>query len=174
MQTPLVRRVLHVYHVLLHGLTRFIKGFLDPYFSQRTVEKLIDNVTTSSSSATSSKVPSLTQLAQSASNTHLVDILISHAWPAAISATCPMPSAAQPPVPALDEVVRKAKPKYYFAVGGGTPPQFWEREPFVWEEANGRVTRFVSLGTFGGEHGTEKKPRVSSQPCVVFSLLTVF
>lgn len=72
-----------------------------------------------------------------------------------------MPSAAQPPVSAFDDVIRRGKPKYHFAVGGGTPPQFWEREPFVWDDASGRVSRFVSLGAFGGGQSAEKKSRVS-------------
>lgn len=50
--------------------------------------------------------------------------------------------------------------------GGGsqTSPQFWEREPFVWEgEEGGRVTRFLSLGAFGGAApAVGKKPRVST------------
>ena len=60
----------------------------------------------------------------------------------------------------VDDVVRRAKPRYYFATGAGGPPQFWEREPFAWDDEDGRITRFVSLGAFGGEHGTAKKPRV--------------
>ena len=38
---------------------------------------------------------------------------------------------------------------------------FWEREPFVWDDEEGRVSRFVSLGAFGGEQPTTgKKQRV--------------
>jgi hypothetical protein len=39
------------------------------------------------------------------------------------------------------------------------PPKFGEREPFVWEDEQGCVSRFVSLGAFGGET-TGKKQRV--------------
>lgn len=40
---------------------------------------------------------------------------------------------------------------------------FWEREPFVWDDEGGRVSRFVSLGAFGGEAPTSgKKQRVRS------------
>ena len=67
----------------------------------------------------------------------------------------------------MSEIVRKTKPRYHFAAGGGHPPKFWEREPFVWDDDNGRVSRFVSLGAFGGEQGPGKKPRVSANtvPC---------
>jgi hypothetical protein len=37
---------------------------------------------------------------------------------------------------------------------------FWEREPFVWDDEDGRVSRFVSLGAFGGEPTAGKKQRV--------------
>jgi hypothetical protein len=37
---------------------------------------------------------------------------------------------------------------------------FWEREPFVWDEEEARVSRFVSLGAFGGEPTAGKKQRV--------------
>jgi len=60
----------------------------------------------------------------------------------------------------LDEVIRKVKPRYHFAALGGRPPQFWEREPFVWDDEAGRVSRFVSLGAFGAEVTGGKKPRV--------------
>ena len=59
------------------------------------------------------------------------------------------------------EIVRRTKPRYHFTAGGGKPPKFWEREPFVWDEDNGRVTRFVSLGAFGGPPAEGKKQRVS-------------
>lgn len=61
--------------------------------------------------------------------------------------------------PPLDEVVRRLRPRYHFASGGGHPPQFWEREPFVWNEQD-RVSRFISLGPFGAEAVGGKKPRV--------------
>jgi hypothetical protein len=62
--------------------------------------------------------------------------------------------------PPLDEVIRKVKPRYHFAALGGRPPQFWEREPFVWNDEAGRISRFVSLGAFGAEATGGKKPRV--------------
>jgi hypothetical protein len=47
---------------------------------------------------------------------------------------------------------------------------FWEREPFVWDGEEGRVSRFVSLGSFGGEPTTGKKQRVSPSPCTRYRL----
>lgn len=61
----------------------------------------------------------------------------------------------------MDDVVRRIKPRYYFA-GGAQPPVFWEREPFVWDDESGRTTRFLNLGPFGGAPGAGKKQRVSS------------
>ena len=66
----------------------------------------------------------------------------------------PPPEAA----PQLDELVRKAKPRYHFTSCGG---KFWEREPFCWVEENNRATRFVSLGAFGNQPAEGKKERVS-------------
>jgi hypothetical protein len=39
---------------------------------------------------------------------------------------------------------------------------FWEREPFVWDDEGGRVSRFVNLGSFGGPLVGGKKQRVWS------------
>jgi hypothetical protein len=47
---------------------------------------------------------------------------------------------------------------------------FWEREPFVWDGEESRVSRFVSLGAFGGEPTTGKKQRVSPSPLHEISL----
>lgn len=43
---------------------------------------------------------------------------------------------------------------------------FWEREPFVWDDEEGRVSRFVSLGAFGGEPTAGKKQRVRPLVCL--------
>ncbi|KAJ2934947.1 hypothetical protein H1R20_g2137, partial [Candolleomyces eurysporus] len=59
----------------------------------------------------------------------------------------------------LDDVVAKIKPRYHFAAAGGRPPKFWEREPFVWDGEDGRISRFISLGAFGNEPATGKKQR---------------
>ena len=66
-----------------------------------------------------------------------------------------MPPDLQPEfAPQLDELVKKAKPRYYFSSCGG---KFWEREPFCWPEENNRVTRFVTLGAFGAISGGKKE-----------------
>lgn len=64
--------------------------------------------------------------------------------------------------PPVDEVILKTKPRYIFSSSGGQPPHFWEREPFIWSDEEGRASRFVGLGAFGGEQGPGKKQRVRS------------
>ena len=108
----------------------------------------------------------LTSIKSSSASSQYVDIFISNAWPASItefsSAPLPAPELASIGVEPVSEVVKKTKPRYHFAAGGGHPPRFWEREPYTWdgEEDKGRVSRFVSLGAFGGEQPPGKKPRV--------------
>lgn len=139
------------------------QGFSDPYFSSLTVEKLISNISTSASPATNSNGVKLSLLERvSSSSSHLVDILISQVWPSSITRFAAAAPSVAPnhAVGYIDDVVRRAKPRYHFATGAGNPPQFWEREPFVWDDEDGRVSRFVSLGAFGGDHGSAKKPRV--------------
>lgn len=110
---------------------------------------------------------SLASIAAATTPSQLVDILITNAWPAGIahlsSAPLPAPELSAIGVEPVGEVVRKTKPRYHFAAGGGHPPRFWEREPFLWEDENGRVSRFVSLGAFGGEQPSGKKQRVREQ-----------
>lgn len=49
---------------------------------------------------------------------------------------------------------------------------FWEREPYVWQEDGQRVSRFISLGSFGG--GVEgKKQRVRQFQDQRFQFLTL-
>ncbi|KAL5511306.1 hypothetical protein ACEPAH_4522 [Sanghuangporus vaninii] len=133
-------------------------GFSDPYFSAQTVEKLISNITITSST-TNSKSSSLADLLKTSTSSHLIDIFISHIWPASITRASNSPPSEFYGVVTVDEIERKAKPKYHFTVGAGYPPQYWEREPYAWDDENGRVSRFVALGAFGGEHGSGKKPR---------------
>jgi len=106
----------------------------------------------------------LAAIQEAASSTQLVDILVTNSWPGAIvnqsNSPLPDPSLSIVGVYPLDDLVRKIKPRYHFAAGGGQPPKFWEREPFVWDEEEGRVTRFISLGAFGGEPTSGKKQRV--------------
>ena len=101
-----------------------------------------------------------------------IDILLTHAIPDAIVNLSPnAPPASQfasSSCSHLNGVIEKAMPRYHFASGVGT---FWEREPFTWPgvaEA-GRVTRFISFGSFGGSVSTgEKKPRVCCPFCAEF------
>ena len=144
----------------------------------------IDTVTSrlkslASSSKTKMSLAAIRQQMSSSSPFPVVDILLTNTWPASMTAF----SSSSPPLSdvnecsaqPLDQIVRLAKPRYHFACGAGDPPQFWEREPFVWDDENGRVTRFVTLGAFGTkvQEGV-KKPRVRTtflhvvQMCLVF------
>ncbi|KAG6898272.1 hypothetical protein C0992_000717 [Termitomyces sp. T32_za158] len=136
-------------------------GFLSPHFSSQTLERLLSN-----SFAETSKVQSYESLAaikSSASSSQLIDIFMTNVWPSAVKqlsgVALPLPELMFPGVSELDEVIRRIKPRYHFAASGGVPPQFWEREPFVWDDAEGRVSRFISLGAFGGAASPGKKPR---------------
>jgi hypothetical protein len=137
------------------------QGFLSPYFSAHTVERLLANTLTKSTTKQSYK--SLADIQSTASSSQLIDILLTNVWPASIpsfsSAPLPDPELGSIGVPILDDTIRRIKPRYHFAAAGGALPKFWEREPFVWDDEEGRVSRFVSLGAFGGEHTTGKKQR---------------
>ncbi|RPD66453.1 nuclear protein [Lentinus tigrinus ALCF2SS1-7] len=139
-----------------------VHGFASPHFTSKTVEKLLANTMTTSKPK-QQNYTSLASIHSSTTSSQHVDILISNAWPSGIthfsSAPLPIPELASIGVEPVAEVVRKTKPRYHFASGGGHPPRFWEREPYTWDEDNGRVSRFVSLGAFGGEQPSGKKPR---------------
>jgi hypothetical protein len=140
------------------------QGFASPFFSAHTVDKLLSSSMANSSSGQNYK--SLAAIQSSSSSSQLVDILISNVWPASIGhlSSVPFPPGTAPPatVPPIDDVVRKLKPAYHFAAAGGDPPLFWEREPYVWDKESGRISRFVSLGSFGaGPPPGGKKQRVS-------------
>lgn len=146
------------------------QGFTSPYFTSHTVEKLISN-SMSQSTPSSGKGTSYTSLAQikaSASPNEFVDILISNTFPNNITAhstaSCPSPSFPGEGAEPVAELVRRTKPRYHFVAGRGGQkiPMFWEREPYTWDKDNGRITRFVSLGAFGGppDPTAGKKQRV--------------
>lgn len=108
---------------------------------------------------------SLAAIRAAASSTSLVDVMISNVWPEPITqfsdVALPLPELASIGVQPAGEIFRSTKPRYFLAAGGGRPPMFWEREPFVWDDEQGRVSRFISLGAFGGEQPTTgKKQRV--------------
>ena len=143
-----------------------LQGFTSPYFTSQTVDRLLSNTLTTSKPGSSQNYTSLAAIKANAATSQLVDILISNAWPSSIthSSNVPLPDPAllSIGVDPVAEIVRRTKPRYHFAAGGGKPPKFWEREPFVWDEDNGRITRFVSLGAFGGPPTEGKKQRVSA------------
>ncbi|KAF9013941.1 nuclear protein [Cyathus striatus] len=133
-------------------------GFTSPFFSSQTVERLLANTMTKSSS--SKNYSSLSTISTSASSSQLIDILLTNSWPQAItnfsSKTHAMSTSGAPP---LDDLIRRTKPRYHFASAVDHPPKFWEREPFIWDNEDSRVTRFLSLGAFGGESTGGKKQR---------------
>ena len=108
---------------------------------------------------------SLAAIRSAASSTSLVDVIISNVWPEPITqfsdVALPLPELAVIGVQPAGDIVRSTKPRYFLAAAGGRPPVFWEREPFIWDDEEGRVSRFISLGAFGGEQlTTGKKQRV--------------
>jgi hypothetical protein len=136
-------------------------GFTSPYFSRQTVDKLIA-ATTTTAKDNGSNYGSLAAIRASASApSQLVDILVSTAWPSSIASFSSLPGAGSSSgATPVDVVVRHTKPRYHFTPGLGAPRVFWEREPYVWDDEQGRVSRFVGLGAFGGDTGTGKKQRV--------------
>ncbi|KAG6854723.1 hypothetical protein C0991_002436 [Blastosporella zonata] len=135
-------------------------GFLSPFFSSQTMERLLSNSLAKTSSSQSYK--SLAAIQSSSSSSQLIDVFMTNVWPSAITqlsgVTLPLPELASSGVTVLDEAIRRIKPRYHFA-SGDKQPQFWEREPYVWDNEEGRVSRFISLGAFGGEPPAGKKPR---------------
>lgn len=152
------------------------QGFTSPYFTSLTVEKLLANTMTQSAPIPKSKDSSYGSLAAikaSTATSQNIDILLSNTFPSNITAfsSAATPSSPFPPTPGAEpvsEVVRRTKPRYHFVAGGGGSssdvPLFWEREPIVWEDENGRVMRFVSLGSFGRTPESGKKQRVCACP----------
>jgi hypothetical protein len=90
--------------------------------------------------------------------------MVAHDWPSVITefSAVPLPSPELSNIgsPPIDKIIKEMKPRYIFCSGGGHPPSFWEREPFMWADEADRVSRFVGLGAFGGEQVDGKKQRV--------------
>ncbi|KZT09782.1 nuclear protein [Laetiporus sulphureus 93-53] len=151
-----------VYESNIYAAAESAHGFTSPYFTVQTVEKLLANTLTVSHPG-DQNYTSLAAIKATALDSQLVDVFISNACPSDITrfslAPLPAPELASIGVEPVAEVVRRTKPRYHFAAGGGVPPRFWEREPFVWDDENGRITRFVSLGAFGGQPAEGKKQR---------------
>ncbi|KAJ8521668.1 hypothetical protein ONZ45_g1663 [Pleurotus djamor] len=137
-------------------------GFASPFFSKQTVERLLSNSMSKTSASKSSDYTSLASIRSQSSSTQLIDILLTNVCPSTMRqlSTVPLPpTMSMVDSPALDDVIRTIKPRYHIAAKGGQPPTFWEREPFIWDSDKARVSRFVSLGAFGGEPPEGKKPR---------------
>lgn len=143
---------------------------MSPFFSVQTVERLLSNSLTKS--AIGQNYKSLAAIQSSAVSSSLIDILVTNVWPSAIAqfSSVPLPDTHLASVGALplDDLVRRTRPRYHFAAGHGQQPKFWEREPFLWDDEDGRLSRFVGLGAFGGEPSTGKKQRVTFHLCLKF------
>ncbi|TCD60562.1 hypothetical protein EIP91_009865 [Steccherinum ochraceum] len=153
-----------VYEPNMFSAAQTVHGFVSPYFTNQTVEKVISNTMTQSAPSTKPKdtsYGSLASIMSTTSTSHLLDILLTNALPAGIThlSNAPLPATDFPTnleAEPVAELVLRTKPRYHFAVGAnpskqGHVPLYWEREPFLWDNENGRFTRFVSLGAFGGE-----------------------
>lgn len=161
-----------------------LQGFTSPYFSSQTVEKLLANTMTSpaqSNSKAKSSYNSLASIMQNAAPSQLIDVLLTNSFPTHITAlsAAPLPSNDFPPTRGADpvvDIIRRTKPRYHFVSGGDDKhiPMFWEREPFVWDDEGGRVSRFVSLGSFGSglAPATGKKQRASISIITAFEFLS--
>ncbi|KAF5315677.1 hypothetical protein D9611_004814 [Ephemerocybe angulata] len=149
------------YEPTIYSSSEAAPGFLSPFFARQTIERLLANSLTKASSSKS--YTSLAAIQSTATDSQDIDIFLSNVWPASITqqttAPLPDPQLSSLGAPPLDEAVTKIRPRYHFAAAGGSPPKFWEREPFVWEGEDARITRFVSLGAFGNEPATGKKQR---------------
>ncbi|KIJ44274.1 hypothetical protein M422DRAFT_30418 [Sphaerobolus stellatus SS14] len=125
----------------------------NPYFTSASLKQLLNQPALNPSASNPNSLAAMKAL----TSFQYIDILLTQTWPTSIAAdTTTMPPDLQPELaPQLDELVKKAKPRYFFTSGAG---RFWEREPFYWPEENNRLTRFVTLGAFGAT-GTGKKER---------------
>uniref|UniRef100_A0A8H7Y5J6 CCHC-type domain-containing protein n=1 Tax=Psilocybe cubensis TaxID=181762 RepID=A0A8H7Y5J6_PSICU len=148
------------YDPAIFGSAEAAPGFMSPFFSYHTIDRLLSNTLVKSSNSSQKSYSSLASIQASASSSQLVDILLTNVWPISISnlSSVPLPDPQLRSIgaPPLNEVIRKIKPRYHFAAG---PSRFWEREPYAWEDEEGRVSRFVSLGAFGGVPVEGKKQR---------------
>jgi len=151
-----------MYEANMYDAAATVHGFVSPYFTSQTMEKLISNTMTQSVPTSKSKDTLYTSLAAikaTTSTSHLLDILLTNTLPSGITnlSNSPIPPPGFPTHVEADPVadlVRRTKPRYHFAVGVGSGqesqvPLYWEREPFVWDNENGRFTRFITLGSFG-------------------------
>ncbi|KAH0830727.1 CwfJ C-terminus 1-domain-containing protein-like protein [Lanmaoa asiatica] len=137
-------------------------GFASPFYTTHTVERLLSNTMNKSlGKGAGCNYGSLAAIRDAASTSQLIDIFITNDWPASITShsSLPLPPPGHEHLGSspLDEIIRKIKPRYHFAVRAGPSPKFWEREPFTWDDESGRISRFVSLGAFREEHTGQKQ-----------------
>ncbi|TFL07285.1 nuclear protein [Pterulicium gracile] len=147
-----------VYDAKLHSLLETAPGFLSRHFAAQTIDRLQSNALSKNSAKEGKNYTSLASIQSNASSSELVDILLSNVLPPSITQFSAIPMKGSPAQDAypVDELVRRLKPRYHFTCAGGS---FWEREPYVWQDQNNRVSRFVNLGPFGGAQQPGKKER---------------
>lgn len=159
-----------IYEPQIFNAAEAAPGFMSPFFSHHSIDRLLSNTLTSSSSSQQSMTySSLASIQASASSFQTIDIFLTNTWPPAIThfsqtfSQDPQMATAALGAPPLDDVIQKIKPRYHFSAGSGPQaqhPRFWEREPYIWDDEKGRISRFISLGPFGGEPPAGKKQRV--------------
>lgn len=149
-----------IYDATIYAEAESPHGFSSPYFTKHTIDKLNSNAMSKSTST--ANFTSLSSIKASAASSHLIDVLISNVWPHPITqfSSIPLPSQelSSIEVPPVGELVQRTKPRYHIAATRGQP-LFWEREPFIWDDEQGRISRFISLGAFGGKPIPGKKQR---------------
>lgn len=110
-----------------------------------------------------------------------IDILLTHALPQLLTVNSKVPpkdyNAPAWGCPPITEVLRASQPRYHFA--GGAVPEFWEREPWIWDppalptkDAKSdypSITRFVNLGEFGNESKERVRSFVTIAPTIPIS-----
>ncbi|KAL4067785.1 CwfJ C-terminus 1-domain-containing protein-like protein [Scleroderma citrinum] len=153
-----------IYNTDIYNSSEAAPGFASPFYTAHTTERLLSNTLSKSLvDAKGQNYSSLAAIRDTASSSQLVDILITNDWPASVtsysSVALPSLEFASSGSSPLDGVVQKVKPRYHFAGRGGHSSRFWEREPFLWVDEGGRITRFISLGAFGSDQGNGKKER---------------
>ncbi|KAF9527034.1 nuclear protein [Crepidotus variabilis] len=160
------------YDPQIYATAEAAPGFMSPFFSHHTVDRLLSNTLSTTSSTSSQKQKSnflsLASIQAMSLPSQLIDILITNSWPygANLWSQIVLPDSQlanrETGAPPLNDIIQKTKPRYHFAAGGpasGHPSIFWEREPYVWDDEKGRVSRFVGLGGFGAEPVDGKKQR---------------
>ncbi|KAG8968145.1 hypothetical protein FRC03_008498 [Tulasnella sp. 419] len=128
----------------------------DSYFTSASLDKFLSNPLLPDVSSASGEMT--LESAKRAASAKPLDILLTHEWPSNITHNCtalPDPNASLWGALPVQRVAQ-LRPRYHFASSGGKPPLYWERQPFFWGE-DSRITRFISLGAFGGPEPADGK-----------------